>query len=244
MNFLKTFVVTATVAVTVIACSKSKEQNSPADQQQSAKVFAYIKSLGFKEADIIDTGDQYIAEGDICFSKNMEIPASPITEQHMLTNLVNATNKLDIKVYPDPSMSVAPSLIPELNAAITEWNSVPGSDLRFRVVNSLPFDILITVGNYGIGVCELGSLPAGGAAGNVIRLNRTYTSTLSTAQRKRNILHELGHSIGFGHTGLGPGVLVPGTPPLDSLSVMNRVPCGTGTTTLSVYDKIALAWAY
>ncbi|WP_431293805.1 hypothetical protein [Pedobacter sp. P26] len=116
----------------------------------------YIKDLGFPSTSIVDNGNEFIVEEDITFPKNMEIPANGVgtkTEQYYTGSIVNSTKKLNIRIFVDPSMT---SMSSEINSAIAQWNGVPNSTLRFSIVTTAPYDILIKDENLGNGVCGQG----------------------------------------------------------------------------------------
>lgn len=248
---LKNIACIAMVALAISSCSKTKD--APAAQEPAArndKVYNYITSLGFPAGSIVDLGTEYMVEGDISFPKNMEVPAtdgSPKLEQYYTGTLVSAANARDIKVFVDASMT---SMNAEIVNAIAQWNAVPGSLLRFRIVTAAPFDIRIINANLGNGVCGAGTFPSGGLAGNLIRINKAYIAGNSFAQRARTICHEFGHNISFRHTnwaalGESPaGINVPGVPGTDAGSIMNGGQCGSGATVLSPNDKAATAVLY
>ena len=236
----------ALLSVMVISCSKKNEL--PADQKnettQNQKVVAYIKNLGFTDAQIVESGDNYVVDGDIVFSKNMEVPADngkPITEQYYNGNIV--TNSTNIRVKVDPSIN---GMISEINSAINQWNTVPNSKLKFVITTGTIYDILIKVDNtIGSSTCGQAYLStSNGKAGNTIWINQNLIQNNSFAQRTRTITHEFGHTISFKHTNQSTTINVPGVGGTDALSLMNGGQCGSGATVLSAKDKQATAVLY
>jgi PBP1b-binding outer membrane lipoprotein LpoB len=251
---LKRIAIVAMVAVSFAACKKTQESVTTEPQEtvkNADKVLQYIKDLGFPESSIVDNGTMFIVEEDITFPKNMEIPVNKAfgTEQYYTGSIVNSTNKLNIRVFVDPSMT---SMGSEINNAIAQWNAVPNSTLRFNIVTTAPYDILIKnealQSPNGV-VCGAGEFPANGKAGAVIRINRDAIAGNSFAQRARTICHELGHNISFRHTnwsaiGESNATNVPGVTGTDSRSLMNGGQCNSGATVLSQKDKDATAVLY
>lgn len=248
---LKQIVIIAMVAMVFAACKKNQESTTePQETVKNAdKVLQYIKDLGFPATSIVDNGNEFIVEEDITFPKNMEIPANVAgakTEQYYTGSIVNATNKLNIRIFVDPSMT---SMSSEINSAIAQWNAVPNSTLRFSTVTTAPYDILIRDENLGNGVCGSGQFPSGGSAGALVRINKSYIAGNSFAQRARTICHEFGHNISLRHTnwsaqGESTATNVPGVTGTDASSLMNGGQCGSGATVLSTKDKNAVAALY
>lgn len=244
---LKTLTLVALTLFTIAACSKSKNEPVADDVQPQDAVLAYIKTLGATDAMIEDKGDKYVVDGDIVFPKNMKVPAmngDPSTEQYYSGSLINAASSRDIRLLVDASMTSAPSMLPEINSAIAQWNAVPGSRIRWRIVSGSPYDVRIVNSNLGAGVCGQGTFPSGGLAGNMIWINKSYIAGNSFAQRARTICHEMGHNISLWHTNQSGGVAVPGVGGSDASSLMNGGQCGSGATVLSAKDKQATAVLY
>lgn len=250
-NNLKKIAIVAMVTVVIAACKKNQESITEPQEtvKNSDKVLQYIKDLGFPVTSIVDNGNEFIVEEDITFPKNMEIPANGAgakTEQYYTGSIVNSTKKLNIRIFVDPSMT---SMSSEINSAIAQWNGVPNSTLRFSVVTTAPYDILIKDENLGNGVCGQGQFPSGGSAGALVKINKNYIAGNSFAQRARTICHEFGHCISFRHTnwaaqGESTATNVPGVTGTDALSLMNGGQCGSGATVLSQKDKDATAVLY
>jgi len=248
---LKRIAIVAMVAVVIAACKKNQETLTPEPQEtvkNTDEVLQHIKNLGFPESSIVDNGNEYVVEEDIIFPKNMEIPANTglKTEQYYTGSIVNATKKLNIRIFVDASMT---SMSSEINSAIAQWNAVPNSTLRFSVVTTAPYDILIKNENLGNGVCGQGQFPSVGSAGALVKINKNYIAGNSFAQRARTICHEFGHCISFRHTnwsaiGESSATNVPGVTGTDASSIMNGGQCGSGATVLSQKDKDATAVLY
>ncbi|QNK61589.1 hypothetical protein H7F33_13605 [Pedobacter sp. PAMC26386] len=246
---LRNFTFIALAVIVIASCSKTKETPANADPQtqKSDKVLSYIQSLGFPASAIVDNGDAFIVEEDILFPKNMVIPVGqPKTEQFYTGSLVNANNKKNIRVMVDASMT---SMNAEVTSAVNQWNAITTSSVRFSIVTSGTYDILIKDQNLGNGVCGQGTFPSGGAAGNLININKAYIAANSFAQRQRTITHELGHNISLRHTnwsanGEGTATPVPGVGGTDASSLMNGGQCNSGATVLSTKDKQATAALY
>ncbi|WP_316802054.1 M57 family metalloprotease [Pedobacter nototheniae] len=255
-NIFKQIAFVAFAAMVIVACSKKKDSITPDAEplaNHSEKVLQYIKDLGFPASSIVDNGNEYIVEEDILFPKNMEVPTSTggaKTEQYYTGSIVNSTNKVNIRVFVDPSMT---SMNSEITSAIAQWNGVAGSTLRFNIVTSGTYDILIKnealTAPPGYVTCGMAEFPSAGKAGTLVRINKTAIAGNSFAQRARTICHELGHCISFRHTnwsaqGESSATNVPGVTGTDASSLMNGGQCNSGATVLSQKDKDATAALY
>jgi predicted Zn-dependent protease len=245
-NLFKNAASIALISIFIISCSKKNEM--PLDQQiettQPNKVLAYIKNLGFSDAQIVESGDNYIVDGDIVFNKNMEVPednGKPRTEQYYNGNIV--TNSTNIRVKIDPSIT---SMTSEINSAINQWNTVPNAKVKFVITTGTVYDILIKVDNtIGSSTCGQAYLSTpNGKAGNTVWINQNKIQNNSFAQRTRTITHEFGHTISLKHTNQSTTINVPGVGGTDAQSLMNGGECGIGATVLSSKDKQATAVLY
>ncbi|HVI48081.1 MAG TPA: M57 family metalloprotease [Chitinophaga sp.] len=234
-------------AVLIITACKKSDNDIQSTPGHSRLVLDYIRQLGFSIDNIRETKDEYIVEDDIVFSKNMQLPATPLTEQSFTSNRVSLINGRHITLRIDASAAV---LANEIYAAIQQWNTVPNSSLFLTpVVSTSSYDILIkntvTTGN----TCGSATFPSfNGKPGNSIVIDVLYLRTLPVAQRQASIAHQIGHTIGFKHTDgpgdpfigpISPGILGP-----DSLSIMNSWQCGSAITVLSAKDKRATAYLF
>jgi hypothetical protein len=242
-NLFKNIALVALFPLLILSCSKKNE--TPSNQnEQTDKVLAYIKNLGFTDSQIVEKGDKYIVDGDMVFDKNMQVPednGKPKTEQYYNGNLV--TNSSNILVKVDPSIT---SMTAEIDAAINQWNTVPDSKVKFVIVTGSTYDILIKVDNtIGSSTCGQAYLStSNGKAGNTVWINQNLIKSNSFAQRQRTIAHEFGHTISFKHTNQSTSIDVPGVGGTDALSLMNGGQCGSGATVLSAKDKQATAVLY
>ena len=140
------------------------------------------------------------------------------------------------------------SMTAEIDAAISQWNNVPGSRIHWTKVTGT-YDVRIVNSNLGSGVCGQGTFPSGGNAGGTIWINKSYIAGNSFAQRSRTICHEMGHNVSIRHTnwaarGESSATAVPGVGGTDASSIMNGGQCGSGATVLSTKDKQAAAVLY
>lgn len=236
------------LAIGFAACKKSGSAEQSANQDDNAaKVLAYIRELGFPTDQIVERDDAYVVEEDIVFLKNMQVPVEKVrTEQYYTGSLVSAAKVVNIRLKVDATMT---SMQAEIDAAISQWNTVPNCKIHWTVVTGTSYDVLIVNSNLGSGVCGQGTFPSGGNAGGTIWINKSYIAGNSFAQRSRTICHEMGHNVSLRHTnwsarGESTATAVPGVGGTDASSIMNGGQCGSGATVLSTKDKQASAVLY
>jgi hypothetical protein len=234
------------IAIGFAACKKTASTDSTNQDDNAAKVYAYILDLGFPADQIVNKPDMFIVEEDIVFPKNMDVPTEKIrTEQYYTGSLVTQTKATNIRLLVDASMT---SMTAEIDAAISQWNNVPGCRIHWTKVTGT-YDVRIVNSNLGNGVCGQGTFPSGGNAGATIWINKSYIAGNSFAQRSRTICHEMGHNVSLRHTnwaarGESSATAVPGVGGTDASSLMNGGQCGSGGTVLSTKDKQAAAVLY
>ena len=222
-----------------------------------------VAAMGFRPDMIVDRGDHFLVEGDIKITKaRLRAPRSVdgLSLQWRTTNLVSAANVSNIVV--DVS-NLEASWKTAAQAAISEWNSVtPGAIVSFS--EGSPAEITMTMtGNLPFTNCSNGviaqaSFPSGGQPGPTIEVSSDFTNCLSASQKKYNMVHELGHTIGFRHTNwqtndcgsppCQPGPVgahqIAGTPATDGGSVMNGSTGLSSWSGFSHYDQVAAFQLY
>ena len=118
-----------------------------------------------------------------------------------------------------------------------------------------PGDISVgTNCNLASNVAAQASWPSGGNPGSTIEVNPCFFSTLNDAQRVRNMVHEIGHTLGFRHSnwqsigesaGAEGAVYITGTPSgNDGASVMNGGTALTAWAGFSTGDRAAVSAVY
>ncbi|RRT94047.1 MULTISPECIES: M57 family metalloprotease [Empedobacter] len=215
-----------------------------------------IIEQGHNLDDIKELKDYYLVEDDILFSKNIEDYKKTNAKQANTHNLVSSGDNRVIRVRLDNSLM---SWYSAFDEALVKWNSA-GSGITF-VSDQTGF------GDYDIIVkADGGSLPnltiaaAGfptntGKAYNEILVNTNFNNNyqVSESQKIYNLVHELGHCIGFRHTnwyssGEGAGSVganqIPGSPTSDSNSVMNGGTALNSWKGFSNWDIFSVKYLY
>ncbi len=260
------------VSLTVVSCSKDDvESNDDTNVNVSSyekvdpnnPVVKILVSRGWNINKIQKLSNGDFSVGDISFSGNIK---DYNVKKQAREELVNDYRNISVFVHSsitqeDNTNTDAPNEDNWTDAtknAITIWNSVPDSGLRFtEALNIEDADILI-FSDFGLladGTLGQGRFPSDGNAGRTILINLDYNNneSLDYDIRFDTMVHELGHNIGYRHTdwqGQGEGndtlVNIPGTPTGDNPdpdSVMNAF-VDAEFNGLSFYDKVALKFMY
>lgn len=260
------------LALLIASCKKDatekKEDPTPTIQVKDEKLYATLKSVGFRDDQIKDVGEFYEVSGDLLFKKNATdlqqveqyfARKKPRTgndsngkeNQLQYPSLISSFNVENITVYVDP---VLKNLFYEvgIQEAIGHWAQDIDSKINFSfidlAVNSPYADVTFVQDNSLTGGYAAGEFPSSGAPGWRVRVNTNASAGLSLSKQTFLFVHELGHVLGLMHTDEGIGTPIPGTPSSDANSVMNSgayfggvVPNWNG---FSSYDKIAAAYLY
>ena len=246
------------IALLLSACRT--DQTSPTDP-----LVAKVAALGFRGDMIQDMGDYFLVEGDIQISKQslQQSTNFPRPEFQWVTNVLVGSTQVQNIVVDLSGLSSQPSWQTAARSALTEWNKVTCSSVT--LIEGSPADITFgTVSepsNPGLAARATFPLDAptgSGKPGPSIVVNTAYTGTPNNSSTQlRNMVHEIGHTIGFRHTNwqarredLSPdhetygANLVSGTPATDDASVMNGGTATVGWGGFSTYDVVAAQQVY
>lgn len=196
-----------------------EQLNTPAETIDP-EVIAAIEAMGFSTDTILDKGDYYLVEGDIMLQKN-RIGENLDTLQTRGGYYSYGTSKRlkdpyisHVRIAMASSTYNSNNVLPSefrsrLSKAVTEWNNVTGTKLRFQLLpegQDAPglYDILVQKHNDN----ELGDqtptssdIPTSdGKAGQKIKINPSVMHSLSDAQWWSKIIHAIGHTVGFAHS--------------------------------------------
>jgi hypothetical protein len=208
------------------ACQKNTiESDTPAPSNDSSPLYQQLIKAGFSKDHIQDIGEHYLVEGDMLFNKkntDMEFfeeyfkkelsPAEDKNARHWVTpTLVSNYNieniKMDISEFSsgleiyDWRKSSA--------TAMTYWAGIANTSINFvRYFSVFSGDRFINVvddaGSLPNNVIAAAEWPTSGNPGFQIRVNLDFlnNATVSSGQRIYNLVHEIGHCIGFRHSDL------------------------------------------
>jgi len=194
-------------AAAVLALAALAACDSPIESpgREPEDLAAMVEALGFRGDMVQDFGDYVLVEGDIRITRDdlrrgrpprSADPAGPRL-QYRTYNLVGSPKVHQITV--DVSgLASQPGWQTAAREALTHWNAVPHSYVH--MVEGSSADITVTTNCTSSSVAAAASFPSGGNPGAVIQVNTCFGYSTSHAQKVRNMVHELGHTIGFRHT--------------------------------------------
>ncbi|MEI6945640.1 M57 family metalloprotease [Paraflavisolibacter sp. H34] len=198
------------------------ESNDIAALQQSvanslgapAEAVVYNKAL----KQFVVEEDSYVSLEDAQLRFGNKGVASAVTHREHFY-LIQPTKINAIKIYADTTVPAA--WLTALDSAIASWNRT-GSKVYMERINTATGATTKVTTNYAASstIASAAYPDYYGNPGNRMTIN-TYQNGLTASKKRFAITHELGHTIGFGHTNSTWGYAIEGTPTTDSYSVMN-----------------------
>lgn len=256
------------VMIMAISCSQDDtvleqmEQTEFVINDQNKEVVNRLLDLGYNLSEIKELNDFFLVEGDILYSKDIKDYPDTKNEganlRHAHTdNLVYPTNlRITVRVDASIPTSVTDDWRTAVQSAIADWNGIANCGVFFEFTNGNNANITVKSDNNQLENRTIASagFPTDGIPFNAILVNLDFNGDMdvSEAGKRYNMVHELGHTIGFRHTNWDTrgetssdgANLIPGTPDQDPNSVMNG---GTALSTwvgFSDFDQISARYLY
>ena len=202
MQKLRTLAAIGIGALITGACSDAPTGAAPAREPALAE---QVAALGFRADMIEDHGDFVLVEGDIQLTRAQLRAGVPLGSgdpmsprfQYRTTNLVTSANVGDI-VVDLSGLNSQTAWKSAAQTALAHWSGI--TDSNVKMVEGSPADITVATTCTSSNVAAYASFPAGGNAGSTIYVNTCFAYATSDAQKVHNMVHELGHTIGFRHS--------------------------------------------
>ncbi|WP_298903524.1 M57 family metalloprotease [uncultured Psychroserpens sp.] len=254
-----------TLSMTCLLSFQNCSEDNIVEEEENLNRNAVIDKLlekGYALETIVELDNFFLVGGDLMFSKDIKDYAEQDDhlDRHAHTNnLVSQANVTSMTVFVDNSI---PQLGPdnwrtEINQAMDDWSNIQDNCINFTLTTNPNADIVVRSDNNSLpnNVIASAGFPNANQPHNEILINLNFdgNTTVSTGQKRYNMVHEFGHCIGFRHTnwdargeGVGPvgANLIPGTPSQDPNSVMNGGTANFTWNGFSSFDIIAADFLY
>jgi hypothetical protein len=193
-------------AASVLALAALGACDSPieAPRQEPEDLAAMVEALGFRGDMVQDFGSYVLVEGDIRITRDELRRAQPRSAdplgprfQYTTSNLVSNA-KVNQIVVDLSGLSSQPGWQSAARDAIAHWSGI--SDSHVKMVEGSPADITIATTCTSGNVAAFASFPSGGNPGSTVYVNTCFSYSTTHAQKVHNMVHELGHTIGFRHS--------------------------------------------
>jgi len=193
----------AVLALAALAACDAPIVSAPA-AEPADELARQVEALGFRGDMVQDFGSYVLVEGDIHITKDELRRAQPRSGdalgprfQYTTNNIVSNSKIHQIRV--DLSgLSSQPGWQNAARDAIAHWSGI--ADTHVKMVEGSPADITVATTCTSWNVAAYASFPSGGNPGSTIYVNTCFGYSTTHAQKVHNMVHELGHTIGFRHS--------------------------------------------
>lgn len=199
----------AVLAIAALAACDSSPTAAPVNAG-GHELARQVAALGYRGDMIEDMGEYVIVEGDIRLSKAqlrsvpLAAPGDPVQPrfQYRTNNLVGSPKVHDIRVNL-AGLAAEPDWADAARTAIGLWSGVPDSYVRMvEAAPGAPADIAFVLACMHPNVAAAADPPSGGNPGGTVTVNSAACRGFAQndQQRLHNMVHEIGHTLGFRHT--------------------------------------------
>lgn len=185
-----------------------------------SKIDFLVNEMKFSKENIKILDNYIIVDNDILFDRNnfwelykqKSFDESTEKTHYKQNYLVTKISTISVVVTPG-----AVSWLSIVQSAASAWNSLNGR-ISFSVISSSTMtttgiNVVSAYVTNSPNVIAAGSfVTSNGYPGNNLIINKSFTGTLTSSEKKMAIVHELGHCIGFYHTDGFVGTPILGVP--------------------------------
>jgi hypothetical protein len=203
VSYRRLFLAVGCASLLVAAGCSDNPAAGRAEVEES--LVAAVGKLGFRTDMIEDHGSFLLVEGDIYLPKSQLRDARPEPLdprgprfQYTTTNLVSSAKVYQIKV----DLSGLSSQTAWQNAArdaISHWSGITDAHVEMTESSTSP-DITVSTTCTSSNIAAYASFPSSGNPGATVYVNTCFGYSTTHAQKVHNMVHELGHTIGFRHS--------------------------------------------
>lgn len=259
------FILLALLSLLFPSC-ESRMQEELKQKEMFSDYLSIIRNLGYDETCAVDKGKDYVVEGDILLNKNELLNyALTSTRQARAPHIISTNNRRSIVIGIDTELTnMNNKWINRVNTAVTHWNNIAEGGIKINITGAdrynTTYNVHLRAANTNDGLAnnvfgEARPPSTNGKPGNLIIISPPFCNNngLTESQIIYNLVHEIGHVLGFRHTNWSKlnentAIGVNGTPNSgnnpDPNSVMNGNTALNSWNGFSAYDKIAINTLY
>jgi hypothetical protein len=164
-----------------------------------------VRAMGLRTDMIEDHGSFLLVEGDIYLPKEQLRSAPKVHSgdplgprfQYTTTNLVSNSKVYQI-VVDLSGLNSQTAWQSAARDAISHWSGITNTTVQMS--EGSPADITVSTTCTSSNIAAFASFPSGGNPGSTIYVNTCFGYSTTHDQKVHNMVHELGHTIGFRHS--------------------------------------------
>lgn len=218
LNLMKVFFILTTF-IFIASCDQGNhivnnevltDENTENNKSEVNSIYKnYVEEAGFQTDTVENHGDYIRVEGDILLEKKDIRKRLGLDEKSETPQLQQAATYHIVQINPivrnvriEIDASVPTSWQNAIEEAANEWNSLSDVAININASSSINGDTKAMMdASLPYRTVAAAAFPTTDEEpGRTIRINPRYNNLLSSSQKKYNMVHEIGHLLGFRHT--------------------------------------------